>query len=120
MGTLKELINRIASGETDVKAAIPDFQRVLRTSDPDRPAGQLTFEQKEERAQAGLSDSTDTFTEVTSAWIQGKLTDEQYTALRNAATEGLRVKDPEAVFGRDDFSDIDPPEGWVDSEDLRP
>jgi hypothetical protein len=116
MGQLEELINRIATGDTDMASAIPEFHRVLRSSDPTRPAGDLSFEQKEERAQAGPQDATDTFTEVTAAWIQGRLTDEQYWTLHSEAAGSTRSEHSEAATGSssrrpwDDFSDIDDPD----------
>lgn len=110
MSTLKELLDRISNDQIDVHAAVPEFQTLIRTTDPDRPAGELTFEQREQRAwDDDYGDDMETFTQVTAAWIAGDLTDEQYGVLRDAATQKVGAVDPGPDFNWD-FSDIDDPD----------
>jgi hypothetical protein len=108
MGALKDLINKVADGSVTMDEALPEFKKVLVTREEGRPDGSLTYEQIEERAEAGLPDSTDTFSQVTAAWIQGKIDDEQYTAFREAATADMRLVSP---ANAEQKSDEDAPEG---------
>jgi hypothetical protein len=110
MSALKDLLDRIGSGEIDVHDALPEFRDLLRRSDPDRPPGDLTYKQKERRAlEDDHGDYRGTFSEVTAAWISGNLTDAQYQTLREAVAP-IPIAQNANDLG--DLSDIHPPDGW--------
>lgn len=80
MGGLKDLLRLIGDGEITAEEAVPEFRSLLKSGKPSttedtwgRMAGVV-----DER------DATDTFTEVSSAWIAGRITREQYDLLRAA------------------------------------
>lgn len=114
MSALNDLLAKIGEGKIDVNAAVPEFLRILKTSEPDRPPGVLNFMQTEERAEAGTPDATDTFTQVSAAWIADEITDEQYQVLYNAVLAGVRTEDsskaevqPAAEAPAEDIEDPD-------------
>lgn len=86
MSELKTLIDKIASGSLDVTKAVPEFQKIVVTADPNRPAGALSYEDRERRRMEDDNDYENTFSEVVAAWVGGQLSDEQFGVLRAAAT----------------------------------
>lgn len=100
-GSLTALIEQFARGEVDAATVANS----IRKEDPNRPATDLTYEQKEKRAMDDdYGDYRGSFSEVTAAWIADELTDEQYNQLRTAFTpEGATSgEEDEAAEGEEE------------------
>lgn len=104
-GGLPALIQQFARGEIDAETVANSVKR----DDPDRPAAELTFEQKEKRAMEDDYDYAGTFSEVTAAWIAGTLTDAQYQQLRTAFTPEGATSGEEDDAGEEETDQAPPP-----------
>lgn len=86
---LQALIDKYAHGQ----ASADDVAQAVRvTGDPNRPSGDLTFQQSYQRQMEDDNDYTGTFSEIAAAWIAGEITDAQFEELRTAVTpEGAAI-----------------------------
>lgn len=91
--SLSELLNEISDGRVTVEDALPEYGRLLKRVDPERPE-ESTFETREERALVD-KDSTGTFTEVHAAYITGRISSEQFKTLYDATVGTADTENPD-------------------------
>lgn len=98
---LPALIQQFAKGEVDAATVAAS----IRTEDPNRPAGDLTYEQKEKRAmEDDYGDYRGSWSEVVAAWIGGQITDAQFNELRTAFTPEGATTGEEADAGEEEVA----------------
>ena len=87
MSEVQDVLTRLRAGEITATEAGAEIRRVM-TLDEGVPDGVTPTEATQMRMAGSLAERDDhnTFLEVTSAWIGGDLTDEDYWTIYGAAT----------------------------------
>ena len=84
MGELRKLLDGIHEGRFSAEEAAPRAKAIMAEREPDEHSIEATWGRM--AGSVGERDDTDTFGEVTAAWFSGRLTDDQYAALRQVVS----------------------------------